>query len=571
MTNQKTKIYTMVGVLMAMLLSALDQTIVSTAMPEIVRELNGLEHLSWVFTAYMLASTVTVPIYGKLSDIFGRRGLYLAGIVIFLLASALAGQSQSMAQLIAFRALQGIGGGAIMVNSFAIIGDLFSPAERGRWQGVMGGVFGLASILGPFLGGWLTDNLSWHWIFYVNLPIGLLAIAVIASTLPKIKPDTSSRSIDYWGALTIAGGLVSLLLALVWGGNQYAWNSREILSLFGAATVAFGLFAFAETKAKEPILPLDLFRNQTFLVSGLVTFLTALGMFGAIVYLPLFAQSVVGFSATNSGLALFPLMAGLITASAISGQIISKTGQYKWLAVTGMVITVLGTYLLSQLSADTTKLRLTIDMIVMGLGLGVTFPIFTIVVQNAFPHQRLGVVTAATQLFRSIGGTVGVAIMGGVMNNALAQRLTTIGDQPFVQSLARIAPQAAPQTINANALQGFLSPAGHEQLTQLLAAAPAALQPQLTSQLTAFTEVLKQALAGSIGELFAVSTWLMASALVVVLFLPQLKLRRTNRGAAQEAGMELEAELGQSDAGHEPDLTGDESEETEAEARLTTK
>lgn len=546
----------MTGVMLAMLLSALDQTIVATAMPRIVEELQGLEHLSWVFTSYMLASTVTVPIYGKLSDIYGRKGFYLAGIVIFLIGSILSGLSQNMTQLIAFRALQGIGGGAMMANSFAIIADIFPPRERGRWQGLMGGVFGLASILGPFLGGWLTDNASWRWNFYINIPVGLFALFTIWTFMPKIASDIKDRSIDYLGAVLLILGLVPLLLALVWGGNEYTWNSSLIISLFVFSLVSLITFGFVETKVKEPILPLSLFKNRIFTVSALITFLTAMGMFGAILYIPLFAQGVLEVSATNSGTILMPLMFGLIIASTISGQIISRTGKYKWLAVLGMGIVTTAMYLLSQMSATTTQPDLILRMILTGIGLGITMPIFTIAVQNAFDHSQIGVVTASTQLFRSIGGTVGVAIMGSVLNNTLTQKVHAVATDPFMSTLTTINPQFSVTTIDANKIQGLLSPQMTSQISDRLSLLPQPLQSQEMMQFMTFISRVKEALASSIGQVFFIGTFLMGVAFLASFFLKEIKLRASNqkRGILEEAGVELAVEEGEIPARNEPVL-----------------
>ncbi|MDB5251130.1 MAG: major facilitator family transporter [Flaviaesturariibacter sp.] len=384
------------GVILAMLLSSLDQTIVSTAMPRIVQELNGIEHLSWVFTAYMLGSTVTVPIYGKLSDIFGRRGLYILGIVIFLIGSVLCGLSANMYQLILFRGLQGIGGGAMMVNSFAIIGDVFPPAERGKFQGLIGGVFGLSSIAGPLLGGWITDNISWRWVFYVNIPVGILAIVVLSAALPKIVHEAKDRSIDFGGAFFIVATLVPFLLALVWGGSLYDWTSLPILGCLSAAALSLLVFIRIEKRASKPILSLSLFKNRVFVTSVGALFITAMGMFGAILYVPIFSQGVIGGSATHSGLVLTPMMFALILASALSGQIISRTGKYKVLALTGTALAAIGMFLFTGLRADTSNTALVVRMIVLGLGLGMTMPIFTLAVQSAFGREQLGQVTAGT-------------------------------------------------------------------------------------------------------------------------------------------------------------------------------
>lgn len=548
------KITIMIGVILAMLLSALDQTIVATAMPNVVRELNGLEHLSWVFTAYMLASTVIIPIYGKLSDMFGRRGLYLLGIFVFLLGSVLSGTSHSMTQLIIFRAIQGLGGGMMMVNSTAIIGDIFPPAERAKWQGVLGGIFGLAAVAGPFLGGWLTDNWGWRSIFYINVPLGLLAMVILATALPKIIPEIKQRSIDFAGSATLTLGLVPLLLGFVWGGNQYAWGSGEILGLFAGAVVMLIAFIFIESKAKEPILSLDLFKNRAFLVSVLVTFLTAMGMFGAILYIPLFSQGVIGVSATNSGVILLPMMVGLVVASIVSGQIISRTGRYKWLAIIGMAITTIGMYLFSKMTAGTTNAELIRNMAITGIGMGVTMPIFTIVVQSAFDHSRLGEVTAASQLFRSIGGTVGTAVLGSVLNSQLTKQFASIGQEPFLQTLQQTGIKLPFTSFNANALQGLLVPDGQKAIVAMLSKAPVTLQAQLMAGFDHFLTAIKIGFSNSISQVFLVGAILMLAAFVLVFFLPVITLRKTQKSAFVEAGQELEAEFGQMDPENEPEL-----------------
>lgn len=529
--ESKRNMFIMGGVMLAMLLSALDQTILSTAMPKVVSELNGFEHLSWVFTAYMLASTITVPIFGKLSDLFGRRGFYLLGVTIFLIGSVLSGMSQDMTQLILFRAIQGIGGGAIMVNSFAIIGDIFPPGERGKYQGMIGGVFGLASIIGPLLGGWLTDNASWRWTFYVNMPVGIIALIVLAITLPKIKPDTQSRSIDYAGALTLAGTLGTLLLGLVWGGSEYAWNSREILGLFSASAFLAACFVTIEHYAKEPILPLELFKSRVFTASAMSVFLSAMGMFGAIMYIPLFAQGVIGVTATYSGLILTPLMLGLITASAISGQIVSRTGRYNVLAILGMAITACGMFLLSRMNVDTTQTTLVINMVVTGFGLGITMPIFTIVTQSAFDHSKLGTVTAGVQMFRSIGGTVGTAILGSVLNDRMTNNLAGIEKNPIYSALEKNTPDG----VDINTLTRFLTKDGKEALSTMVNQAPEQVRGALTTSLDGFNHAIATAFASSVGEVFVAAAAIVGVGIVVAMFLPRIEIRSRKSAATTSA------------------------------------
>lgn len=421
-TRQKIPI--MLAVMSGMLLAALDQTIVSTALPRIVSELHGLKDLSWVVTAYLLTSTISVPISGKLSDIYGRKKLFLLSIFIFVAGSALSGFSQNMAELIGFRALQGIGAGMLMSNAFAVIGDLFTPAERGRWQGIIGGVFGLSSVIGPLLGGYLTDHASWRWNFYINVPVGILAFFMISSLMPHIESDKKDQKIDYWGAGLLAGGLSSLLLGFVWGGNQYAWGSFEVVGILALATVLLGAFGWVEHKhAKDPILPLSLFKNQIFSLSMLIVFLIGIAMFGAILYIPLFAQDVLGRTATNSGIILTPMVLSLVIVSIGAGQLVSRTGRYKIPAVFGMALVTIGLLWLGGVNPTTTGGQLTERMILVGAGLGFGMPIFNLIVQNAFPHSLLGIATASTQLFRSIGATIGVAIMGSLLNNRLAHQL----------------------------------------------------------------------------------------------------------------------------------------------------
>lgn len=525
--GRKGRLYILASAMLGTLLFSLDQLIVATAMPQIVRDLNGLAQLSWVFTAYMLTSTIGVPIFGKLSDIFGRRRFYIFGIAVFLLGSVLAGLAHDMLQLIAFRALQGIGGGAMMVNSVAIIGEIFPPAERGRWQGLNMSMNGLATIAGPVLGGWVTDSLSWRWVFFINVPIGLLAIAIAAVSMPKLARRIARPAIDLAGALLVAAGLVALMLALVWGGSEYPWASWPVVALLVAALGTLGAFVLVERRAREPILSLGLFKNRAYAISVATIFLTMIGLYGAILYLPLFAQDVIGVSATNSGVILMPMMIGLIATSVLGGQIVSRTGKYKGVMIVGMLVTVLGMVLFSFIDSNTTSAGLALRMVVLGAGLGVGMPVLTTVAQSAFGAERLGEVTAGTQLFKNIGGTVSTAVLGGVMNSQLASRLTAAQGDPFLSTLHQLNPGGALTKVDAHSMQAFLSTQGQAQIRAMINQAPQGIQGQLVTQFDHFLAMLKSALSYAIGHVYIVSAGLMIVALILVFVLPEIPLRKT--------------------------------------------
>jgi EmrB/QacA subfamily drug resistance transporter len=406
------------GLMLGMLLAALDQTIVSTALPTIVGDLGGLDHISWVVTAYILASTISTPIYGKLGDLYGRKRLFQIAIVIFLAGSALCGAAQNMGELIAFRGLQGLGAGGLLVGAQAIIGDIVPPRERGRYQGYLGGVFALASVIGPLLGGFFVDNLSWRWVFYVNLPVGALALVVIAAVLHTPVRRQSHR-IDYEGAILLALGVGPLTLALTWGGTQYAWGSGAIIGLFAVGVLFLVGFALQERRAAEPIIPPHLFRNRIFNASAAVSFLVAFSMFGAIVYLPLYLQVVHGVSPTSSGLRLLPLMGGLLVTAIGSGRLISRLGRYKVFPVVGTALMTAGTFLLSRLEVGTSEAELAVYAVVLGAGIGMVMQVLVLAVQNSVDQRDLGAATSSTTFFRSIGGSFGVAIFGAIFANRL--------------------------------------------------------------------------------------------------------------------------------------------------------
>jgi len=531
--GRRAQFATLGAVMLGMLLSSLDQTIVGTAMPKIVGDLNGLEHYSWVVTGYLIASTAGVPIFGKLSDIFGRKWLYLGGIATFLAGSMLAGLSQSMTMLIAFRAVQGVGAGMMMPISQAIIGDIFTPAERGKYQGLLMAVFGLSTIVGPTVGGFITDNLSWHWVFYVNVPFAILAMAVVFAVLPSHTALHKRATIDWLGSGALIAGVVPLLLALSWGGSIYPWNSPQVIGLLVAAVVFGAAFLFIESRAEAPTIPLDLFRNRSFTASVIITFLTSMGMFGAILYIPLFVQAALGDTATISGLVLTPMMLGFIVVSIASGLFLSRTGRYKLLAIVGTAITTVGMFLLGQMTAATDNATLVRNMVVLGIGLGTSMALFTIVVQNAFPVERLGVVTASLAFFRSIGGVVGVAVLGSVMTNRMTSELQA--------GISTLPPAVAAKLggVAANP-QALMDPAAQQALkTQL-----AALGPQASQVAAQVTSILRGAVAAAVTEVFLIGSVLIAIAFVTSFFLREIPLRATHHSVSEELGIELGAGIG---------------------------
>ncbi|MEP7105348.1 MAG: MDR family MFS transporter, partial [Chloroflexota bacterium] len=385
-----------VGVMLALLLAALDQTIVGTAMPRIVGELQGLDYYAWVTTAYLVTSTVTIPISGKLGDLFGRKPFLLAGMIGFVAASALCGAAQDMLMLVLFRGIQGLFGGMLFASVFSVIGDLYPPERRGKIQGAFGAVFGLASVVGPAVGGYITDNLNWRWIFEVNIPVGVAAVTVVILTLPYVRSKASWRDIDFLGSALLTAGLVPLLIALSIT-RDHSWTSWQVLGLIGFAVVMLAGFIREERRAKEPIVPLHLFKNPTFAISMLVGFLTAFGMFGTIIFVPLVFQGVLGVSVTNSGLLITPMMLGLIGASIVTGQLMTRFRYYRFIGTAGVALMISGMYLLTTVTTTSQQWEVTRDLVVVGLGLGATFPLYLTVLQSALPRKYLGVASSQIQ------------------------------------------------------------------------------------------------------------------------------------------------------------------------------
>jgi EmrB/QacA subfamily drug resistance transporter len=410
------------ALLLVLFIASLDQTIVSTALPTIVGDLGGLQHLSWVVTAYLLASTVVGPLYGKLGDLYGRKRVLQVALVIFLIGSALCGLAQTMPQLIAFRALQGLGGGGLIVVTMAVVGDLVAPRDRGRYQGLFGGVFGVSVVAGPLLGGFFVDNLSWRWIFYINLPLGAVALAVIATAF-KTRQVTQRHRIDWLGTVVLAAGLSGVILYTSLGGTSYPWGSPAMLAALVGGVALLALFPFIEARAEEPILPPELFRNMTFRTTSAIGFVVGFALFGSVTFIPLYLQIVKGHSATDSGLLMTPMMLGVLVTSTASGFLISRYGRYRAFPIAGTAIAAVGLYLLSTLEVTTSTRVAAGYMLLVGLGLGLVMQVLVLAAQNAVDYRLLGVATSGATLFRQVGGSIGVSVFGAIFTNRLSHEL----------------------------------------------------------------------------------------------------------------------------------------------------
>jgi EmrB/QacA subfamily drug resistance transporter len=504
----------MSAIMASMLFSALNQTTIGTALPRIIADLGGMNYYSWVFTAYILASSIPAVMAGRISDVYGRKPFILGGIVIFVIGSFLCGMSKSILQLIIFRAIQGVGGGVIMATTFAAVGDLFVPKERGKWQGMLGAMFGLASVFGPALGGLIVDRWHWHWVFWIFLPFGVIAFGMIWYLFPT-HTNHREHKIDYAGALLLAVTLVSMLLAFSLVGKQGSWANASIFWLLGLTVLGLFGFIWVENHAKDPILPLELFGNRVFTLGNSATFLMGIGMFGALMYLPLFLQGAQGYTAMHSGLMMIPMTFSLVGASIFAGRRMSRTGKYRNLALSGMLITAIGLYWLSLSSTETNAVAMALKVILVGAGLGIGMPVFTLSIQNALPHKYLGVVTATSQLFRQIGGTVGVALMGTLLNwtvwRSMAER---IHDNPRLS------------TLPSQAVSSFQNPKiliNQESMSHAVHSLPNISKPILDQ----LTTGLKLSLVDGTHAVFISSAGAMLLAVILVWFLPDIPLRES--------------------------------------------
>ncbi len=516
MTRQQRTI-TLIGALLSMFMSSLNQTVIGTAMPRIIIELGGFAHYTWVATSFLVTSTIIVPISGKLSDMYGRKLFYLIGQGIFIAGALLSGFSQTMTQLILFRGFQGIGAGMMMANTVAIIADIFPPAERGKYSGLMTGIMGLSSIIGPTLGGLITDTLSWHWVFWVNIPIGISVILLIFFFFPDLRVNNQSGRVDFWGVVTFILALVPAMLALSWGGVDQPWISFPIIGMLIFSLIMGVLFLFIETRSKEPLIPLSLYKNQIFKISQVIIFLMGMGMFGSLIFIPLFFQGVLGASATISGSFMTPMMLGLVVGSFTSGQFLSRAGgHYRLQGMIGLGAMALGLGLISRMTVQTSFMQAVANIVFTGIGIGIIMPCYTIAVQNSVPYHLLGTATSLMVFARSIGGTLGLAVLGAVMSNRF--RFHFINHLPPV-----VKTMVTPERLNilVGNPQALISPKAQMKLKTLFAA--------FGNQGAILTEqvllAMRQALSFAISQVFTIALGLILIGFILNFFLKEVPLR----------------------------------------------
>lgn len=517
--SKKRKITVMIAIMVAMFFAAINQTIIGVAMPRIIAHLGGMDYYTWAITIYLLTSTVAAILVGKLSDIYGRKPFILTGIGFFMLGAFLSGLANDIMQLIVYRAIQGLGAGIIMSTAFTAIGDLYAPRERARWTGLMSGIFGLSSVFGPALGGYVVDHLDWQWVFWIFLPLGVVAFGMIWVLFPKVE-RRPGESIDYLGSLFLTLTIVPLLLAFSWAGEgagKYAWDSWQILGLFGGAAVSLMIFVLVESKVTSPVLPLSLFKNSIVTVSNLVGFILGAGMMGAMIYVPFFVQGVKGISPTFAGYVMMPMSLVMVFSTAIAGQLISRTGKYKKMAIIGLTITTFGMALLHFMHVDTPVYLVMIYMAIVGVGLGMSMPVFSLTVQNAVEPKQLGVVTASSQLFRSLGSTIGIAVMGTVMNSHMAGKMK----ETFAGGAV---PADQMDPAQAVELQKLMNPElllDQPKLAQIQSQLPPDLQAMAAHMLDSVREVFSYALTST----FMAGAIVMAVSVFLTFFLKEIPLR----------------------------------------------
>ncbi|MDP4086316.1 MAG: MDR family MFS transporter [Bacillota bacterium] len=514
MTNlsKKQVVLIMVGLMFGILLASLDSTIVGTAMPKIIEALKGFDYYTWPVISYLLCITISMPLFGKLADIYGYKKIYVIGVVIFLAGSVLCGMSQNMIQLICFRGVQGIGGAVLISNTMAIIGVLFSPAERAKYMGFMGSAGALASIIGPTLGGYITDNLSWRWIFYVNVPVGIITLVIALFSLPEHEEGEAKKNIDFLGAAALIVSLIPMLLAFTWAGNKYDWSSVQIISMLVFSAIMLVIFGLIERKAEDPIIPLSLFKNSIFNISAIEMFLVNAVMMGASIFLPLFVQAVVGKSASKAGAIMTPMMLSLLVSAAVSGGVISKTQKYKIQSWIGYVITGIGAVMFSFLNESSSNSEIIMDMIVLGIGMGIVIPILSTAAQNAFSEKQMGVVTSGIQFFKLLGSTIASAVFGTVLNSSMKNGLESVKVDNLPTNITVILKN--PSTIsNPTVIQGI----------------KAKLPKELLPIFGKMMEQIKHVLSNSIHDVFIICVGISVISLVSGFFLREIPLAKASK------------------------------------------